>query len=158
MRLRGKGPLVAVIGNGLEDEGLNALAEQVGSLLAEAGCVIVNGGLGGVMQASARGAKSRGGLTIGLIPGTDPGAANRYIDVPIATGLGEMRNLLIIRSASVVIAIGGGYGTLSEIAIALKSSKPVVGLKTWEVSTDITRAQDAPEAVRAALSFLGARQ
>lgn len=158
MRARGKGPMVAVIGNGLEDEGLNALAEQVGYLLAEAGCVLVNGGLGGVMRASARGAKAKGGLTIGLIPGTDPGTANQYIDVPIATGLGEMRNLLIIRSASVVIAIGGGYGTLSEIAIALKSAKPVIGLKTWEVSSDITRASDATEAVATALSFLAGRQ
>ena len=87
----------------------------------------------------------------------DPAAAKQYIDVPIATGLGEMRNLLIVRSAAVVIAIGGGYGTLSEIALALKASKPVVGLKTWEVSTDITRANDAPEAVRASLSFLKSR-
>lgn len=157
MKARSGGPLIAVIGNGLEDDSLNSLAEQTGYLLAEAGCVLVNGGLGGVMRASARGAKSKGGLTIGLLPGLDPAAANQYIDVPIATGLGEMRNLLIVRSAAVVIAIGGGYGTLSEIALALKASKPVVGLKTWEVSTDITRANDAPEAVRASLSFLKSR-
>lgn len=147
-------PVIAIIGSGLEDETLNALAGQAGELIAEAGCVLINGGLGGVMAASAKGAKSKGGLTIGLLPGLDPSAANQYIDVPIPTGLGEMRNLLIVRSAAVLIAIGGGYGTLSEIALALKASKPVVGLQTWDVSPDIQKAADASEAVRLALSAL----
>ena len=155
--MKGAGPVIAVIGNGLEDDTLNALAEQTGYLIAESGCVLVNGGLAGVMRASAKGAKARGGLTIGFLPGIDPGAANQYIDIPIATGLGEMRNLLVVRSAAVVIAIGGGYGTLSEIALSLKASKPVIGLKTWEVSSDITKATDAPGAVRSALSFLKGR-
>lgn len=148
------GPLIAVIGSSLEDENLYSLAGQTGELIAEAGCVLVNGGLGGVMAASAKGAKSRGGLTIGLLPGLDPTAANQYIDVPIPTGLGEMRNLLIVRSAAVLIAIGGGYGTLSEIALALKAAKPVIGLQTWDISPDIQKAADAPEAVRLALSAL----
>lgn len=148
------GPLIAVIGSGLEDENLNALAGQTGELIAEAGCVLINGGLGGVMAASAKGAKSKGGLTIGLLPGLDPAAANQYIDVPIPTGLGEMRNLLIVRSAAAVIAIGGGYGTLSEIALALKASKPVIGLQTWDVSPDIQKAGDGAEAVRLALTAL----
>ncbi|OGP14982.1 MAG: TIGR00725 family protein [Deltaproteobacteria bacterium GWA2_54_12] len=147
-------PVIAVIGSGLEDETLNALAEQTGELIAGAGCVLINGGLGGVMAASAKGAKSKGGLTIGLLPGLDPAAANQYIDVPVPTGLGEMRNLLIVRSAAAVIAIGGGYGTLSEIALALKASKPVVGLQTWDVSPDIQKAADAFDAVRLALSAL----
>lgn len=148
------GPLIAVIGSGLEDDILNALAGQTGELIAEAGCVLINGGLGGVMAASAKGAKSKGGLTIGLLPGLDQTAANQYIDVPIPTGLGEMRNLLIVRSAAAVIAIGGGYGTLSEIALALKASKPVIGLQTWDVSPDIQKAGDAAEAVRLALTAM----
>lgn len=147
-------PVIAIIGSGLEDDTLNSLAEQTGSLIADAGCVLVNGGLGGVMAASAKGAKSKGGLTIGLLPGLDPAAANHYIDIPVPTGLGEMRNLLIVRSAAAVIAIGGGYGTLSEIALALKASKPVVGLQTWDVSPDIRKAANASEAVRLALSAL----
>lgn len=149
-----KGPIIAVVGNGLEDETHNRLAEEAGSLLAEAGCVLVNGGLGGVMQASARGARHKGGLTIGILPGLDPKTANPYIDIPIPTGMGEMRNLLIVRSAAGAIAIGGGYGTLSEIALALKASKPVVGLNTWDVSPEIKKAQDAVEAVRLILSAL----
>lgn len=153
----GAGPLIAVIGSGLEDDTLNALAEQAGDLIAESGCVLVNGGLEGVMRESAKGAKSKGGLTIGLLPGLDPAAANRYIDIPVPTGLGEMRNLLIVRSAAAVIAIGGGYGTLSEIALALKASKPVIGLQTWDVSPDITKAGNGAEAVRLALAALKGR-
>lgn len=153
----GAGPLIAVIGSGLEDEALNGLAEQTGALLAEAGCVLVNGGLEGVMQASAKGAKSKGGLTIGILPGLDPKAANQYIDIAIPTGLGEMRNLLIVRSAAAAIAIGGGYGTLSEIALALKASKPVIGLRTWDISPDIRLAGEAAEAVRLALASLEGR-
>lgn len=148
------GPLIAVIGNGLEDEAHNSLAFEVGAHLADAGCVVVNGGLGGVMQASAKGAKSKGGLTIGILPGLDPKAANPYIDIPIPTGMGEMRNLLIIRSAQAAIAVGGGYGTLSEMALALKASKPVVGIGTWDISPDIRKATDAPDAVRLVLTAL----
>lgn len=151
--MQGRGPIIAVIGNGSEDETHNRLAFDVGCLLAEAGCVLVNGGLGGVMQASAKGARSKGGLTIGILPGLDPKAANPYIDVPIATGLGEMRNLLIVRSAA-AIAVGGGYGTLSEIALALKSSKPIAGLNTWEVSPEIIKAQYPAEALRAVLTAM----
>jgi len=147
-------PIIAVIGSGLEDGSLNALAFEVGALLAEAGCALVNGGLGGVMAASARGAKSKGALTIGILPGTDPKTANQYIDVAIPTGLGEMRNLLVVRSGAAVIAIGGGYGTLSEIALALKSSKRVIGLRTWEVSSEVIKAASAPEAVEAALAAI----
>lgn len=153
----GAGPLIAVIGSGLEDDTLNGLAGQVGELIAESGCVLVNGGLEGVMRESAKGAKSKGGLTIGFLPGLDPAAANQYIDVPVPTGLGEMRNLLIVRSAAAVIAIGGGYGTLSEIALALKASKPVIGLLTWDISPDITKAVDGAEAVRLALAALKAK-
>lgn len=147
--------MIAVVGNGHDDERHNALALETGRLIAEAGCVLVNGGLGGVMAASARGCLEAGGLTVGLLPGLDPEAANGYIKVPVATGLGEMRNLLIVRAASAVIAIGGGYGTLSEIALALKSSKPVVGLETWDLAVGIEKAQTPREAVTAALKHIG---
>lgn len=146
--------LVGVIGNGLEDDAHNELAEKAGRLLASSGVNLVNGGLGGVMRASARGCKEAGGLTIGLLPGSDPNDANEYIDVPIATGLGELRNFLIVRAASAVIAIGGGYGTLSEIALALKAGKPVIGLSTWDVSKDVFKASTPDEAVSIALKHI----
>ncbi|MCL4872553.1 TIGR00725 family protein [bacterium] len=148
-------PVIGVIGCGLEDEALNALAEETGALVAEAGCVLVNGGLGGVMRASARGCRSRGGISIGMLPGLDPKEANEYIDIPIPTGMGEMRNALIIRAASALIAIGGGYGTLSEMALALKSGKPVIGIKTWDISAEVMKTESPVEAVRLALKARG---
>ena len=110
-----------------------ASAEQVGRELASRGVVLVCGGLGGVMEAACRGAKEAGGTTVGILPGTDRSAANPFVEVAIATGLGEGRNALVVRAADAVIAIGGGYGTLSEIALALKAEKRVVGLGTWEI-------------------------
>jgi uncharacterized protein (TIGR00725 family) len=95
--------------------------------------VLVCGGLGGVMEAACTGAKGGGGTTIGILPGTDRAAANPFVDFAIPTGLGEARNALVVRAADALIAIGGGYGTLSEIAFALKAGKPVVGLGTWEI-------------------------
>ncbi len=145
---------IGVVGSGLEDPVLNGLAEEVGRLIALEQMVLVNGGLGGVMQASSRGAKASGGTTVGILPGLDPNEANSYIDVPIATGLGEMRNLLIVRAAGALIAIGGGHGTLSEIALALKLKKPVVGLKTWAISPEIIVAADPAEAVALAAAAL----
>jgi uncharacterized protein (TIGR00725 family) len=106
--------------------------------------VVVCGGLGGVMEAACRGAKDAGGMTIGILPGTDRSAANPYVDVAIPTGLGEARNALVVRAADAVIAIGGGYGTLSEVAFALKAGKRVVGLGTWEI--DGVEAAGSPEA------------
>ena len=146
--------LIGVIGSGEEDSLLNSLAEEVGGLIAQRGRVVVNGGLGGVMQASARGCKKNGGLTIGILPGYNADDANPYIDIAIPTGMGEMRNMLIVRTASVLIAIGGGYGTLSEIALALKIGKPVVGLNTWEMIPDIIVAKDPVDAVDRAMAFL----
>ena len=100
--------------------------------MAEAGAGLVCGGLGGVMEAACRGARSRGGLTLGLLPGTDRDAANGWVVVALPTGLGEARNALVVRAADAVVAIGGGWGTLSEIALALKTGVPVVGVGTWE--------------------------
>ncbi|QEC49668.1 TIGR00725 family protein [Baekduia soli] len=141
---------VAVVGSGEADAGQAWLAEEVGAALAEAGAVVVTGGLGGVMEAACRGAKSRRGRTLALLPGDDRRAANGWVDVAVATGLGELRNGLIVRSADAVIAIGGGAGTLSEIAFALKTGTPVFGLGTWDTE-GIVAATDAADAVARAI-------
>ncbi len=126
-------PYVAVVGPGeASPEELHA-AEEIGAGLAAAGAVVVTGGLGGVMEAACRGARSRRGRTIGILPGEDRDAANGWVDVAIATGLGELRNGLVVRAADALVAVGGGHGTLSEVALALKLGRPVVGLGTWEV-------------------------
>jgi uncharacterized protein (TIGR00725 family) len=104
----------------------------------------MTGGLGGVMEAASRGARKGGGTTIGLLPGADRSAANRYVDIAIPTGLGEARNALVVRAADAVIAIGGAYGTLSEIALALKGGKRVVGLGTWDIEG--VEPAESPEA------------
>jgi uncharacterized protein (TIGR00725 family) len=141
--------VIAVIGGGTCTTEETALAEETGRLLAEAGAVLVCGGLSGVMEAAAKGAKANGGVTVGILPGDDPAVANRYIDVPLATGLGEMRNFLIVRTAHALIAIGGGVGTLSEIALAQRIGKPVVGLHdSFRNAVDIPRMENAPAAVR----------
>ena len=115
--------------------------------------MVVCGGLGGVMEAACRGAKAAGATTVGLLPGTDRSDANPHVDVAIATGLGEARNALVVRAADAVIAIGRGYGTLSEIALALRAGKRVVGLGTWDVEG--VEAADSPEsAVEAVLRDL----
>jgi len=124
---------VAVIGSASCDQEVAALAEVVGREIARRGAVLVCGGRGGVMEAACRGAKAEGGITVGILPGTDRQEANAYVDIPIVTGLGEARNALIVRTADAVVAIRGGYGTLSEIGLALKMGRPVVGLDTWEL-------------------------
>jgi uncharacterized protein (TIGR00725 family) len=128
-----------------------AAAESVGRGLAARGAVLVCGGLGGAMEAACRGAKEAGGTTVGLLPGRDRDDANSYVDIAVTTGLGEARNALIVRAADSLIAIGGGYGTLSEIALALRTGKRVVGLGTWEI--DGIEAVSSPDgAVEAAFS------
>jgi uncharacterized protein (TIGR00725 family) len=148
---------ISVIGAGICDTETYALAEQVGRELAQRGATVVCGGLGGVMEAACQGAKSAGGRTIGILPGTDYREANAYVDIPIVTGLGEARNVIVVRSGRAVIAVGGEYGTLSEIAFALKFGIPVIGLGTWQLArdekvlSDILRAKDAQQAVEWAL-------
>lgn len=124
---------VAVVGDGQANQMEMELAEQAGFQLARRGCAVVCGGLGGVMEGVCRGVKRAGGLTVGILPGDQRESANRFIDVPIVSGMGEARNVLVVKSAQAVLAIGGRYGTLSEIAIALKLGIPVVGLHTWEL-------------------------
>lgn len=148
---------IAVIGGRAAGEEELAAASEVGRGIAEVGAQLVCGGLGGVMEAACEGARSAGGLTIGLLPGTDRDAANPHVTVAIPTGLGEARNLLVVRTADAVVAIDGAYGTLSEIAFALNAGCPVVGLSTWELhragspDTGIMVAESPGEAVSLAL-------
>lgn len=146
---------IGVVGSGQCSEEVLVLAEQVGRLIAERKAVLVCGGLGGVMEAAARGAKQAGGFTVGILPGTNSAEANRFIDIPIVTGLGIARNFIVACSSQVLIAIHGGYGTLSEIAFALQLAVPVVGLHTWEVSSEIIQAKDPKDAVQKAFDVLG---
>jgi uncharacterized protein (TIGR00725 family) len=156
-------PYVAVIGASQATEWELATAEDVGRLLGEAGCVLVCGGLGGVMNAAARGAASAGGMSVGILPGEDRDVAGRHLTLAITTGFGEARNAIVARSADAVIAVGGEFGTLSEIALALKMGIPVIGMGTWELGRDdldrdpIIRAEtpaDALDALRHVLPQL----
>ena len=149
---RVRGVLIAVIGSSSCTPEVAAWAETVGRLLAEHGAVLLCGGLGGVMEAAARGAQQSGGLTVGILPGSAVDDANPYIDVPLATGMGEMRNALIVRAAQAAIAIGGGWGTLSEIAMAQRIKTPVVGLQdAFPSAIDIPRVSSPAAAVAWAL-------
>ncbi len=143
---------IGVIGAGNCSGEIYKLAERVGERIAKAGAVLVCGGLGGVMEAVSKGAKKEGGTTIGILPGKDKSQANPYTDFPLVTGLGEGRNLLVIRNSDVIIALPGKYGTLSEIGFCLALGKPIIGLSTWDVSKDIIKAKDAEDAVKIALS------
>jgi uncharacterized protein (TIGR00725 family) len=154
---------IAVVGPGEAAKHELEWAEEAGAAIAEAGAGLVCGGLGGVMEAACRGARSRGGLTVGLLPGVDRSAANGWVVVAIPTGLGEARNALVVRAADAVVAIGGGWGTLSEIALALKGGKPVVGLATWaptlggEPAGDVVAVSDPRDAVTQALRLAAGR-
>lgn len=142
---------VAVVGSGDgASAGELAAAEEVGALLAAGGAVVVTGGLGGVMQAACRGAKSRRGLTLGLLPGLDRSEANGWVDVAVATGLGELRNGIVVRASDAVVAVGGGAGTLSEIGFALKLERPVIGIGTFAVE-GVVQAASAAEAAELAV-------
>jgi uncharacterized protein (TIGR00725 family) len=144
---------VAVVGPGEATPADLTAAGAVGSELARAGAVLVCGGLGGVMEAACRGAREAGGTTVGILPGADRAAANPFVDVAIATGLGEARNALVVRSADALVAVGRGYGTLSEIALALKARKRVVALDSWDID-GVESAATPEQAVTAALAPL----
>ena len=150
--------VIAVIGGGECDAQTAAQAEVVGRLLAQAGVTTVCGGLGGVMEAVCRGARGAGGRTFGILPGARKTDANPFVDIALPTGLGEARNTLVVRAAEAVIAIGGEFGTLSEIAFALKLGIPVIGLDTWDLSRRgqivpaIQKARSPEEAVKLALA------
>ena len=159
------GAYVAVVGAGdaLDGSPEADAAEVVGRLLAEAGAVVVCGGLGGVMASACRGAAGAGGTTVGILPGSSRTDANPWVAVAVPTGLGEARNALVVRAVDAVVAVGGGYGTLSEIGLALRTGTPVVGLGTWELARrgepdpGVERVGSAEEAVRRALELAVSR-
>ena len=147
-------PRIAVVGERDASRAIASAAEDVGREIALRGGIMICGGMGGVMEAAARGCKSAGGITVGIIPSADADDANPHIMVPIVTGMGEGRNIIVVRSAQAVIAIGGSYGTLAEIALALRLNIPVIGLHTWIFSREqlderdpVMRAAHAKEAV-----------
>ncbi len=145
--------IIGVIGGRRVKKDLLAAAEEVGRLIAEEGLPMLCGGLNGVMEAAAKGAKEAGGLTIGILPQDKKKYANPYIDIPIVTGFGIGRNVIIARTADAIIAVGGAYGTLSEIAYALQLGKPIIGIDTWDID-GVLRAVDAEDAVRKAVKVV----
>ena len=145
---------IAVIGEGQTSARLAEAAEVIGREIARRGGILICGGMAGVMEAAARGAAGAGGVVVGILPAASAAEGNPYLTIPLPTGMGEARNVLIVRSAEAIIAVGGGYGTLSEVGHALKLEVPVVGLETWTLSRPgapeadpIRRAKDALEAV-----------
>ena len=148
----GIAPYVAVVGPGEASAVQERDAEAIGRALAQAAAIVVTGGLGGVMAAACRGAAGVGGVTVGLLPGHSRAAANEWVRIAIPTGLGELRNGLVVRSADAIVAVGGAYGTLSEVALALKTGTPVVGLDSWAID-GVERADSAAAAAARALEL-----
>lgn len=144
---------IAVIGAGSCDDKTARLAFSVGEAIAEAGAVLLCGGLGGVMQAACEGAKSKNGTTIGIVPGSKRKSANRFVDIEIVTNAGHARNVFIAHSADAMVAVSGSYGTLSEISIGLKLGKPVVGIGTWEIK-GVVLETDPKKAVEKVVSLI----
>lgn len=143
---------ISLIGPSDASAEVERVAGEAGACIARAGAILVTGGGGGAMEAASRGAKQAGGRTLGLLPGTSRSEGNPYLDVAVPTGLGEMRNVLVVRTGDGIVAVGGGLGTLSEIALALKMGKPLVGIGTWTSSIDgkalpLPTAETAAEAV-----------
>lgn len=151
-------PIIAVVGGSTVSTEVYQTAREVGRSVAEAGALLITGGLGGVMEAASQGAKEKGGTVIGILPGLSHQDANPYVNIPIVTGLGDGRNMLIVQTAQAVIALPGEYGTLSEIALALKIGRPVVSLESWEISSDILKAQTPREAVEKAMKMIDSRR
>ena len=155
--MSGRPPQVAVVGGGKAEADLLELAEDVGRRLAVAGAVLVCGGRGGVMEAASRGASGAGGVVIGILPGLSPAEANEHVSHTVATGVGHARNLAVVASGDAVIAIGGEWGTLSEIALARRLGRPVVALRSWTLQNDgvselgINEAEGPEDAVARAL-------
>lgn len=157
--------IVGVIGSSKADPDLLALAEEVGAEIAKRGAAVVCGGLTGVMEAVCKGARKEGGLTIGIIPSDNRNDANPYVQIPIVTGMGMGRNVMLVKTADVVIAVGGEFGTLSEIAHALNLGKTVIGLRTWKLEKahnraipDLIEVDNPKKAVDLALSVISAKR
>ncbi|OGO22141.1 MAG: TIGR00725 family protein [Chloroflexi bacterium RBG_16_50_9] len=154
---------ITVIGGSECSPQIALMAEEVGREIARHGAILVCGGLGGVMEAACKGACAEGGLTVGVLPGESRRTANPYVQIPIVTGIGYARNVAVVKSGQVVIAIDGSYGTLSEIGHALQSGIPVIGLNTWSLQSDgkedrsIIRAENPKDAVKKALEVLNSQ-
>jgi uncharacterized protein (TIGR00725 family) len=145
---------IGVVGPGEASSQELWLAEEVGAGLASMGAVVVTGGLGGVMEAACRGARSRRGRTVGILPGENRADANGWVEIALATGMGELRNGLVVRASDALVAIGGGHGTLSEVALGLKLGRPVIGLGTWAVHgvDEVSNAREAIEQIARVLA------
>ena len=146
--------VIGVIGAGDASEEDCRVAEIVGEEIARNSCTLLCGAMGGVMEAASRGAKSNGGTTIGILPGSSKEDCNPYIDYPIVTGMGHARNIIVASSCDAIIAIDGSFGTLSEIAFALRLKIPIIGIKTWDVSSEIKKAETPEEAVYMAIGLV----
>ncbi len=149
------GPYVSVVGSGTATGELYEKAREVGQLVAEKGGMVVCGGRSGVMEAAARGATEVGGVALGILPDEDREKANEYLSYSVATGTGHARNLAVVCSGDVVISVGGEYGTLSEVGLALKVGRPVVALESWDLGEHVAVASSPEEAVEAAFGLLG---
>ena len=149
---------VTVVGASRCDQATASIAERVGHEIARRGGVLICGGLGGAMEAAARGAKAAGGTTVGILPGPDGEDANPYIDIPIATGMGEARNVINVRAADAVVAVAGSYGTMSEIAVALGLGIPVVAVSSWDDFEDAVHVRTPEAAVEKAFELAEARR
>jgi len=147
---------IGVIGAGQCSDSIYKLARNLGFEIGigKEGWTLICGGLGGVMEGAARGCIEAGGITVGILPGLVKDSANPYIKIPLPTGLGEGRNLLVVRASDVLVSISGGYGTLSEIAMALKMDKPVIGLETWKGIQGIQYVSDPSEAIERVAKFV----
>lgn len=156
--MRGCPLRITVVGGSRCDEVTASLAERVGQAIARGGGVLICGGLGGAMEAAARGARESGGITVGILPGTDASDANAFISIPIPTGMGDARNVINVRSGEVVVAVPGSYGTLSEIAVALGRGIPVVAVGAWTDMEGVIAANDAEDAVDKALTLARKRR
>lgn len=146
--------IISVIGAGSCGKEIYEISEAIGRLIARRGAILVTGGLKGVMEAASKGAKEAGGITVGILPGFSKHDANKFVTIPIVTGLSHARNIIVARSADAVIAVSGEFGTLSEIAIALKLKKQVIGVRTWQNIEGITKANSAEEAVDKAFELV----
>ncbi len=151
-------PVIAVVGAGKCSKKLRDMAAEIGRYIAENGGVLICGGLGGVMEGAARGAKEAGGVTIGVLPNETRDEANEYIDHVIATGLGDARNMIVVRSADAVIALPGKYGTLTEMAFALLAEIPVVSVSAWKLGEEVEQFDDPVKAAAAAMKLATAKK
>ena len=145
---------VGVIGAGTCPDPVYQIARDVGHEIGKKGWILVCGGLGGVMEGAAKGCSEAGGMTVGILPGLEKESANPHIKITVPTGLGEGRNLLVVRASDVLVSIAGGYGTLSEIALALKANKPVIGLETWKNIEGVQYVGTPQEAIEVVTRYL----